>query len=172
MSSKKAAYIDITKEWTKGKKNRKIKQYQVGKRFIYRGNKYMIDNHLIVYQFDENEYNFALWLTKRIDKQITLIPKINFPKGIKTPDYRIGNTYFDLKTIHGSSKQIIYHKIYNNQRQAESFILNVTLDCKLSLKQIIKQINDIFSSNKDDQNWVKIIAIKYKGKFLILKKKR
>ena len=163
-------YKNITKEWTKGKKNRKIKRYNFGDKYMYRGNVYIIDNHLIKYSFDEHEDKFAIWLSKRINRQITLIPKIEYLLGIKTPDYRIGNKYFDLKTIHGSSNQIIYHKVRGNERQACNFLINVASDCKLKLNEIIKQISWLFNSNKDDVNWVKIIGIKYDNKLIILKR--
>ena len=39
-----------------------------------------------------------------------MLPKIDFPLGISTPDYRIGNGYYDLKSINGNSNQVIYQK--------------------------------------------------------------
>jgi hypothetical protein len=144
--------------------------YKYNQVFTFKNKKYRLDNHHVKYRFSENEYEIAKWLSKRINKRITIIPDIEYPLGIKHADYRIGNRYFDLKTVYGNSKQIIYHKIRNQKEQANNFIFYISNKSLLKLSDIRKQINYLFKSTNPDRDWVDIIIIIYKKKTYIYKK--
>lgn len=166
----KIYYKDITNKWLCHNPKNTIKEYKMNEVFTFRKNKYKVDNHHVKYDNRENEKEVAIWLVKRINKRITLIPEIEYPLGIKHPDYRIGNEYYDLKTIYGSSKQMIYHKIRHQKEQSISFILYIDKTCSLKLSDIKYQINSIFRSNLDDRNWVKTIIVIYKNELFVYTK--
>lgn len=45
-----------------------------------------------------------------------MIPRINIPENIKTPDYIFRGEKWDLKVINGKSNQVFYHAIYNKSK--------------------------------------------------------
>lgn len=166
-------YEDITEKWLGLKLSNfpMIKKYEMNDYFNYKNKKYKYDGHFIKYSFDEGEEEFAKWLSKLTDKQITLMPKINYPLSVRVPDYRIGNKYYDLKTIYGNDKQIIYHKIRGNSNQSKRFIFDISEKSLLTLEELLQQLNKIFSSFNTDVNWVEMIGIRYNDKFMMFKRK-
>ena len=86
-----------------------------------------------------------------------MIPRVNEPEGIKTPDYKIKDMYFDLKTINGNSKQALYHAVRGKEMQSNNFIFNIS-NSKLDMVDIYEQINSIY--NRKDTQWVEIIIVK------------
>ena len=166
----KIHYKDITNKWLCHNPKNTIKEYRINEVFTFRKNKYKVDNHHVKYKFRENEKEVAIWLSKRINKKIIIIPEINYPLGVKHPDYRIGNEYYDLKTIYGNSKQMIYHKIKNMKEQSTNFILYIDNDSPLKLSNIKYQINNLYRSNLDDRNWVKTIIVIYKNELFVYTK--
>ena len=166
-------YEDITNQWMGNVPSQpyKVKMYSKNETYMYKNHKYKFDGHYVKYMFDEGEDDFADWLSKLIDKKITLMPKIEYPQEIKSADFRIGNQYYDLKTVHGKDKQIIYHKIYGKKEQAKRFFFDIADDSSLTMDDLIKQANELFMSNKEDRNWVEMIGIRQKNKFIMLKRK-
>ena len=83
MSSKKVAYIDITKESIKNIANKRVivtkAKYYVDDLF----NKYYVDN--------KKEIEVANWLAKTFNEKVYMLPRINIPEGIKTADYLFKN---------------------------------------------------------------------------------
>lgn len=161
---------EITKKWlgSKPKKDNKVKIYNIGDSFIFKKHKYKIDGHFIRNNFSKEELEFANWLSKKTCKKITMLPKIDFPLGISTPDYRIGNEYYDLKTITGCSKQIIYHNIRDKKKQSRNFIIDATKS-SLKMLELINQTNKI--NKRIDTKWINIIVIRKNDLFIVLKNK-
>lgn len=166
-------YEDVTKKWLGEILDIPVpvKMYKKGDSFYYRNNRYKFDGHFVKYSFDEGEDVFADWLSKITGKKITLMPKIEYPQSIKSVDFRIGNEYYDLKTVHGKDRQIIYHKIYGKKEQSKRFIFDIAEDSPLTMDDLISQANELFASNNEDRNWVEMIGIRYKKEFVMLKRK-
>ena len=165
-------YKDITKEWLGDKpiSENIVKMYNVGDTYTFRKNKYKVDGHFIKYSFDEGEKDFALWLSTKTNKTITLMPKIEKPENIRSPDFKINHDYYDLKTIHGNSRQVVYHKIKGKYTQATKFFFDVLESSQLTLNDLIFQINELFKSTNPDRSWVELIGIRYQNEFIILKR--
>ncbi len=90
--------------------------------------------------------------------QINIIPRINEPSGIKTPDYIINNERFDLKEISGNGKNTLEDAIKKKEKQSENFIFDITKTVMTEEKAIF-QIEKIYLSPY--RKWVnKIILIK------------
>ena len=166
----KIHYKDITNKWLCHNPKNTIKEYRINEVFTFRKNRYKVDNHHVKYKFRENEKEVAIWLSKRINKRITIIPDIEYPLGIKHSDYRIGNKYYDLKTIYGNSYQSLYHKIRHQEEQAYNFIFLLDNKSNLKLKDIKNQINYLYGSINPDRNWIKTIIIIYKSKIFVYTK--
>ncbi len=61
-----------------------------------------------------------------------MLPRINFPEKIETPDYLWNNEYWDLKVIISNSKNTIDSSIKKKKNQACNFILDISY-CKMNL---------------------------------------
>jgi len=77
----------------------------------------------IKFEYDEEEKELALLLSKVSGKKIYMLPKINKPEGIFTPDYLIDNEFYDLKRIHGSGKRTLKDVLKDKKKQSKRFSL-------------------------------------------------
>ena len=150
-------YLDITEEILSQDK----KKYKIVKQKFYidkTGKKYIIDGKYIILKLTKREIEVANILGCIYGGKIRLIPKVNKPDGIKTPDYIIGEQKFDLKEITGGGKYVIEGNLRKKQKQANNFIIDIT-NAKLSYTEADKQINSIYISKR--YKWIdKIILIK------------
>lgn len=163
-------YKNVTNNFINNNNHGCVKIYKDLSYYQYKNKKYYIDGKHVMYSFDENEDVFAIWLSNIIHKDIILLPKINYPERIKSADYRIGNKYYDLKTIYGNSNQVLYHKIRRSIGQANRFIFDIQSTCSLSLNDLEEQINKIFSSSRHDCVFVDMILLRYMDNLYVYKK--
>ncbi len=132
------------------------------------GIKYYVDGKNVILDYTKNELEIAKWLVSILGGTIYLLPRINYPENIKTADYLWNNEFWDLKEINGKGKNILDNRIKNYQNQSNNFIL-VIKNNKLSIKNIVLQINKIY--NSPHRLWVnKIIIIKNSKLLMIIKR--
>lgn len=110
-----------------------------GKVFYKDGQRYEIDNHHVKFEPSQHEREIAEVLAEQMHERVILQPKIEYPKGIKMPDYVIRGKSYDLKTITGSGKNIIDNNVKKNEKQAKNFIFDIT-NCKLSEDDLVNQV--------------------------------
>lgn len=148
-------YKDITIEFTK------IKKYKIQEQQYYKdeqGNKYNVDNVHVVIKPTKREKEVANILGKIYGGQVSIIPRVNEPANIKTPDYIINNQKFDLKEITGGGKYVIEGNLRKKKKQADNFIIDLT-NAKIELKEAERQIESIYKSKR--YLWInKIFIIK------------
>ena len=97
-------YIDITNQY------KTKKHYQVNKQKYFidsNGNKYFVDGKQVILKPTQRELKVANLLGEVIGGNVNIIPRINQPFGIKTPDYIVNGEKFDLKQITGGGKYTI-----------------------------------------------------------------
>ena len=121
------------------------------------GHKYVVDGIKVVLDPNKREIQTALWLSKKLNKKIELLPRILLPEYIKTSDYLINDKYWDLKTIVSNRNDAIRNRIRNQENQALNFIVDISKS-KLTLKSAEKQINDIFKLK--GYKWLNKIILK------------
>lgn len=150
-------YLDITGEMlSKNKAEYKIveQKYYIDEL----GNKYSVDSKYVIFELNEREIEVANILGELYGGEIKLIPRINKPLGIKTPDYIVNDEKFDLKEITGNGKYTIQGNIKGKSKQANNFVIDMT-GCKLCQEEINEQIERIYNSKH--YLWLdKIILIK------------
>lgn len=78
---------------------------------------------------------------------VNIIPRIDNPEGIQTPDYIIDNEKYDLKQINGSGKYVIEGNLKKKKKQANNFIIDLT-NSKLSNEEANRQIESIYISKR------------------------
>lgn len=144
VNTKEKQYIDITEEMTKkDKQNFKLieQQYYIDEN----GNRYNVDGKYILLEPTEREKEVANMLGELYGGNIKIIPRINEPKGIKTPDYIVKNKRYDLKQIKGNGKYVIQGNLKGKQKQADNFIIDITKS-EINIEEAVKQIENIYSS--------------------------
>ncbi len=152
-------YKDITKEILHNKnKKYKVKEQQY---FIdENNNRYNVDGKNVIMKPTEKEKEVANILGKIYGGEVRIIPRINNPLNIKTPDYIINNEKFDLKEITGKGKYVIQGNIKGKEKQANNFIIDIT-NTELKIKEAKEQIHNIYNSKH--YMWLdKIFLIKNK----------
>lgn len=161
-------YGNITNEWLRVKENKtpKIKIFNKGETFNFRGRKYVFDNHNLKYEHTTREKDFAEWLIKNSNLDVTLLPKINKPDGISVPDYKIAKEYFDYKYTTGVSSQLIYHNIEKQNLQSRNFIIEIK-NSNIDWLEIERQIKYTYRR----LDWVEKIGIKKDNQFKMYNKK-
>lgn len=167
-ANNKLKYEDITNNvLTKTRKEYELQEQQY---FIdEKGNKYIVDDKYVVLKPTEREKEVANMLGQLYGGTIKIIPRVNEPSGIKTPDYMVRNKKYDLKQIKGSGKYVIQGNIKDKQKQADNFIIDITKS-ELNEEEAIKQIQSIYNSKR--YLWVdRLMLIKNKEFLKIYKRK-
>ena len=147
-------YIDITNQY------KTKKHYQVNKQKYFidsNGNKYFVDGKQVILKPTQRELKVANLLGEVIGGNVNIIPRINQPFGIKTPDYIVNGEKFDLKQITGGGKYTIQGNLKGKKSQSTNFIIDIT-NAKFNIREAQRQIKNIYSSkhyiwiNKNIQN--------------------
>lgn len=150
-------YLDITSRIL----NRNKKKYKIVEQNYFiadNGNKYVVDGKHIILQPTQKEKEVANLLGELYGGKIKIIPRINEPENIKTPDYMIKERKYDLKEIYGNSKNTLYNAITKKKAQADNFIFDIS-KTEMSEIDAIEQIQDIYKSKH--KSWInEIILIK------------
>lgn len=148
-------YVDITDQYIQKKK------YQIKKQKFFLGDdgtRYNVDGKYIVSEATQREIEVAGLLGEAIGGKVNIIPRVNKPFGIKTPDYIINDEKFDLKEITGGGKYVIEGNLRNKKKQSNNFVIDLT-NAKIGIKEVERQINSIYISKRF--LWIdKIFAIK------------
>jgi len=158
-------YVDITNQYI-AKKNYQLKKQ---KYFIDSvGNEYRVDGKHVILEPTKREIEVAKLLGQTLGGKINIVPRINEPPNIKTPDYIINNEKFDLKEIRGNSKNALYNALGKQRRQADNFIFDIT-NTEINEAEAIKQIKSIYCSNH--RKWIHTLLLIKNNKILKIYKR-
>ncbi len=124
---------------------------------------YKVDNKNVLINATEHERNIAQILADHMQKNVKLVPIIEKPEGISTPDYLIKGEKYDLKDINGESKNALYNAVHKKKRQANNFVFDVT-NSKLTEENIKEQV--AYLRRSEHTQFVKDIVIIKDGKVL------
>lgn len=162
-------YIDITEDmYREAKPNSGSVKKQ--KFVVVNGIKYVVDGHNVIYKHNQREIEVAQLLNRTFGGKVKILPSVNFPQGIKTPDYLFRGERTDLKIITSKrARDCIKVALRNKEEQADNFIIDNT-EGNISNEDVIKQIIEIYGLvgflwvNKiyllDDKNFVKVFKRK------------
>lgn len=135
-------HMDITKEWTKKNKKGSVVEKLS---YIVDSVTYAVDGKHVVLDTSDVERAIAVSLSGKYGKDVELVPKVNYPLGVQTPDYLIDGERFDLKSPIGRSRNLLYNLVSKKKKQASSFIFDLTR-CSLSDDDIERQIKELYFS--------------------------
>lgn len=162
-------YTDITEEmYKKAKPNKgKVKKQ---KYFEYEDKTYTVDGHNVVYKHDEREIEVAKLLNKTFGGNVKILPNINFPQGVKSPDYLFRGERTDLKRIASKrANDCVKTALRNKEKQANNFIIDNTAQ-NVSDTDILKQIDEIYNSK--GFLWIDKIYLLKDNKFIKIFKRK
>jgi SPP1 gp7 family putative phage head morphogenesis protein len=137
--------VNVTNKLIDGKYHEpKIK---LNTQVIKNGVTYTVDGHNVVSDHSNEEHKVANWISSKTGMHVDILPRVNYPKNIKTPDYLIGGVPFDLKGFSGGGKYVID----NNARKAKEQTPNIIFDATkspLSDEDLLRQLNDVYQSGR------------------------
>lgn len=161
-------YIDVTEEWLNKPKSKK---YKVKEQlyFDYNYKRYHVDNKNVILDYNKKELEIAKWLVKTFGGKIYMLPRINKPDSIKTPDYLWNNEYWDLKEIKGNGKHTLDSAIKKERSQANNFIIDIS-NSPITKDNAIEQLKLVF--NAKERIWISKIILKYNNNIIVYKRKK
>lgn len=152
----KYACEDVKDKWM-SKASKEYKVEDLGSYIIDR-TEYVVDGHNVVFDPSNDERNIANVLGKTFGGTVQLVPRVLNPQGIKTPDYIFKNEKYDLKTVTGLSKNVLYNALKGKKNQAENFIFDISQNI-LDIEDLTNQARMLFES-KNREFVKRIILIK------------
>lgn len=162
-------YIDITEEVYRNAKPYKGK-VEKQKFYEYKHKKYIVDGRKVVYKHNNREIEVAKILNKEFGGNVKILPNINYPQGIKTPDYLYKGERLDLKIITSKrANDCVKTALRNNEEQANNFIIDNTAQ-NVKDTQIVKQIGEIYKSK--GFKWIDKIYLLNGAKFIKIFKRK
>ena len=112
--------------------------------YVVNGTAYTVDGHNVVLDYSPHEKEIAELLERELGGEIFMVPRVNSPEGISTPDYLFRGEAYDLKTLGPEAgKNAIYNRTKKARRQAENFVVDVT-QANFTDAVMIEQIEKIY----------------------------
>lgn len=162
-------YKDVTQEWL-AKATPNSHEVKNMTYFERDGVKYKVDGKNVVLDYSDKEKEIAEWLESTFGGGLYMVPRVNNPKGISTPDYLWNNEFWDLKEITGNGKHTLDTAIKKKKSQSSNFLFDMS-NSKMSNEEAIKQLKLIFKTK--DRHWIKkIMLIRNQNLIVIIKHKK
>lgn len=139
------SFRDSTDEWKpvapeQAKGVIDLKEYVIG------GQKYVVDGRHVVLDYKPYEKEIAEIIAKKYGKSVQMVPRVDVPQGIRTPDYVIDGVEYDLKHITKPGNNTIYNRIKEAKGQSNNFIIDLTGN-ELMDSEVLRQIESVYRSN-------------------------
>lgn len=140
-----AKYEDITDRWYPDAVPGSHKVQDLMEYTASDGVTYKVDGHNVVLDYKSYEKEIADLLAREVGGEVYMVPRVNNPQGVSTPDFLFNGKPYDLKRITGSGKKALFDRISKKKKQASSFIFDLT-ECPLDDEVVDKQIEYIYDS--------------------------
>ena len=137
--------------------------------YVVNGTAYIVDGHNVVLNYSPHEREIAELLEGELGGELFMVPRVNSPEGISTPDYLFRGEAFDLKTLgSGAGKNTIFNRIKKARRQARNFVVDVT-QAHYEEEIMIEQVEKIYKM-KETMFVDKVILINGKKIIKVVKR--
>ena len=112
--------------------------------YAVNGAVYIVDGHNVVLDYSSHEKEIAELLERELGGEIFMVPRVNSPEGISTPDYLFRGEAYDLKTLGpDAGENTIFNRIKKARRQAKNFVVDVS-QANFEEAAIVEQIKKIY----------------------------
>ena len=162
-------YIDVTELWRKDA-TPNSHTVQGLRSFTRNGATYTVDGHNIVLDYSPHEKEIAELLEKEFGGELYMVPRVNNPQGISTPDYLFRGKGYDLKTLSKEAgENTIINRIKKARKQSKNFILDLTNAKKITDSVLKSQIQRIYEDK--ETAFVDTIIVIRNGNIVVVVKK-
>ncbi|MCK4028942.1 hypothetical protein [Streptococcus iners] len=110
-----------------------------------------MDGRNVVLDNSLKEKETAQWLSELLGRHVEIVPRVNYPKNIPTPDYLVDGVKFDLKKISGSGKNVFDNASKKAKEQAENIVFDIT-NTPLSEAEIFGLLDKVYKSGRRGLN--------------------
>lgn len=161
--------IDVTELWQKDA-TPNSHAVQGLRSFTINGATYTVDGHNVVLDYSAHEKEIAELLEREFGGELYMVPRVNNPQGISTPDYLFRGKGYDLKTLSKEAgENTIINRIKKARKQSKNFILDLTNAKKITVSVLKSQIQRIY---KDKETaFVDTIIVIRNGNIVVVVKK-
>lgn len=165
----KQPYMDVTEKWRKeATPNSHIVQDL--QEYTVNGVTYKVDGHNVVLDYSPHEKEIAELLEKEFGGELYMVPRVNNPQGISTPDYLFHSKGYDLKTLSKEAgENTIINRIKKAKKQSKNFVLDLTNAKKITNAVLKSQIKKIYADK--ETAFVDTIIVVHNGKVVVVVKK-
>lgn len=110
---------------------------------------YQVDGHHVKLKYSKNEKEIAELLEREVGGEIYMVPKVEFPQRVRTPDYLFNGSYYDLKTLKTvpPGKNPIFNPAKKCSGQTRKIIYDVTIP-NLDPEVILSQVEKVFTDTE------------------------
>lgn len=162
-------YIDVTELWRKDA-TPNSHTVQGLRSFTRNGATYTVDGHNIVLDYSPHEKEIAELLEKKFGGELYMVPRVNNPQGISTPDYLFRGKGYDLKALSKEAgENTIINRIKKARKQSKNFILDLTNAKKITDSVLKSQIERIYEDK--ETAFVDTIIVIRNGNIVVVVKK-
>ena len=136
---------NVTDDWVDGRTHKP--RVSVLNEYRHSTGTYVVDGHNVVLDYSREEQKTANWLSKTLGKKVEIVPRVNYPSDVPTPDYLIDGDKFDLKTITGKGKGVVDRNMRKAKVQANNFIIDIK-NTQLTNEEVAGQLDSIYRSGR------------------------
>ena len=148
-------YRSVKEEWLEQAKQRENGIVTELNYWEVDGIRYEVDGRKVKHTYTKDEKSIADLISNQFNLEVEMVPVIQIPQRIKTPDFVIRGERFDLKDIIGSSVNVIDNAIKNQKEQADNFVINIMNETDIN--SIKMQIENIY--NNPYRKWLKAFIV-------------
>lgn len=162
-------YMDVTEKWREeATPNSHIVQDL--QEYTVNGVTYKVDGHNVALDYSPHEKETAELLEKEFGGELYMVPRVNNPQGISTPDYLFHSKGYDLKTLSKEAgENTIINRIKKAKKQSKNFVLDLTNAKKITDAVLKSQIKKIYADK--ETAFVDTIIVVRNGKVVVVVKK-
>lgn len=144
------SYVSVKDKWLSNTDSSKAKVTEMNY-WEHNGRKYQVGGKRVVLDYSRKEKEVGEWLSKTFGKHVKMVPRVNYPKDIPTPDYLIEGMKFDLKEISGNGKNVFDNASKKAKEQAENIVFDIT-KTPLTEQEILNRLEEIYKSGRRGLN--------------------
>lgn len=166
-----ASFDDVTVAWRAGATPDSHKVEDLQEYVAPDGSAYKVHGKSVVLDYKPHEKEIAELLEREFGGELYMVPRVNNPQGVRTPDYLFRGRPYDLKTLGPNAGQnTIFNRIKNSSGQSGNFVIDVSKS-GLSDDAISRQIKKVFWS-QNTQFVDTVIIVRHDSVISILQRKK
>lgn len=142
--TQQATYTDVTQQW-RDSATPNSHVVEDAQEITIDGATYTVDGHNVVLDYSPHEKEIAELLEKEFGGELKMMPRVNNPQGVSTPDYLFRGEGYDLKTIGKTvGKNPLVNRVKKAKGQSNNFVFDIS-NSELAHEKMIEQIEKLFT---------------------------